>query len=75
MASLASVTQPGGTAYVLCFSDEAPSIGPHPISRADLEEAFCASSGWKIAALEPDSIQTTFIESGIPAWFATITRL
>jgi ubiquinone/menaquinone biosynthesis C-methylase UbiE len=75
VASLSSVTDPGGTAYVLCFSDDAPNIGPHPISRADLEEAFNERSGWKIAVVEPDTIQTTFIESGIPAWFATITRL
>jgi ubiquinone/menaquinone biosynthesis C-methylase UbiE len=75
VASLASVTQPAGTAYVLCFSDDAPNIGPHPISRADLEEAFNERSGWKIAVVEPDTIQTTFIETGIPAWFATITRL
>jgi SAM-dependent methyltransferase len=75
VANLASVTQPAGTFYVLCFSDEAPDIGPHPTSRADLEEAFKEGSGWKIAAVEPDMIQTTFVEGGIPAWFATVTRL
>jgi SAM-dependent methyltransferase len=75
VASLASVTRPVGTVFLLCFSDEAPDIGPHPTSRADLEEAFNEGSGWKIAVVEPDAIQTTFIESGVPAWFATITRL
>ncbi len=75
VASLASVTRPAGTLYLLCFSEEAPDIGPHPTSRADLEEAFNEDSGWKIAVVEPDKIQTTFIESGVPAWFATITRL
>ncbi|HEY1650689.1 MAG TPA: class I SAM-dependent methyltransferase [Acidimicrobiales bacterium] len=75
VASLASVTEPAGTVYVLCFSDDAPNIGPHPTSRADLEDAFNEGSGWKIAAIEPDAIETTFMESGIPAWFVTITRL
>ena len=75
VASLASVTQPGATVYLLCFSDEAPDIGPHPISRTDLEDAFDEGSGWKIAAIEPDTIQTTFMQSGVPAWFVTITRL
>jgi ubiquinone/menaquinone biosynthesis C-methylase UbiE len=32
VASLASVTEHGGTLYVLCFSDEGPDTGPHPIS-------------------------------------------
>jgi SAM-dependent methyltransferase len=30
IASLASVTGPGATLYVLCFSDEGPDLGPHP---------------------------------------------
>ena len=75
VASLASVTQPAGTVYVLCFSDDAPDIGPHPISRADLDEAFNEGSGWNIVTVEPDTIQTTFVESGMPAWFATIRRI
>jgi SAM-dependent methyltransferase len=75
VASLASVTRLAATVYVLCFSDDAPAIGPHPISRADLEEGFNEGSGWAIAAIEADAIQTTFVESGIPAWFATIARL
>ena len=32
VASAASVTEPGGTLYVLCFSDEGPDTGPHPVS-------------------------------------------
>ncbi|HWD53821.1 MAG TPA: class I SAM-dependent methyltransferase [Acidimicrobiales bacterium] len=75
VASLASVTRPAGTVYLLCFSDDAPDIGPHPTSRADLEAAFNEGSGWRIATLEPDTIRTTFVESGMPAWCVTITRL
>lgn len=75
VASLASVTETGGTAYVLCFSDRAPAIGPHPVGEDELRASFDGESGWDIAALEPDLIRTTFIESGVPAWFATIRRL
>jgi SAM-dependent methyltransferase len=75
VASLASVTRPTGTVYVLCFSDDAPDIGPHPISRSDLGAAFNEESGWKIAVVEADAIQTTFMEGGVPAWFVTIRRL
>jgi SAM-dependent methyltransferase len=75
VASLASVTEPGATLYLLCFSDEAPEFGPHPVSREELRAAFCERDGWEIILVEPDRIQTTFTgDEGIPAWFATIRR-
>jgi SAM-dependent methyltransferase len=74
--SLASVTDPGATLYLLCFSDEAADFAPHPISREELRTAFDERTGWKIVALEPERIHTTFTgDEGIGAWFATITRL
>jgi SAM-dependent methyltransferase len=75
VASLASVTAHGGTLYVLCFSDDGPDTGPHPVSRETLRAAFTPNSGWKVAALEPDRVQTRFHEHGAPAWFATIKRI
>jgi SAM-dependent methyltransferase len=75
VASLASVTGHDGTVYVLCFSDEGPDTGPHPISREELKAAFNAGNGWDVAAIEPDRIQTRFHEDGAPAWFATIKRI
>ena len=36
VASLASVTEHGGTLNVLCFSDEGFDPGPHPVSQRDL---------------------------------------
>ncbi|MEY2568147.1 MAG: hypothetical protein QOE35_2676 [Actinomycetota bacterium] len=32
VTSLAAVTEPGATLYVLCFGDEGPDTGPHPVS-------------------------------------------
>jgi SAM-dependent methyltransferase len=75
VASLASATAPGGTLYLLCFSDDAPDIGPHPIRQDELRTAFGHSSGWDVVAIEPERIQTTFMEVGVPGWFATITRI
>ncbi len=75
MASLASVTERDGTLYVLCFSDEGPETGPHPVSREALRAAFNRSSGWNIASIERDRIQTRFHDNGAPAWFATIKRI
>jgi SAM-dependent methyltransferase len=75
VASLASVTDRGGTLHLLCFSDDAPDIGPHPISQDALRTAFNDGSGWHVGAIEPERIRTTFMEAGVPAWFATITRI
>jgi SAM-dependent methyltransferase len=74
VASLASVTEPGGTLYVLCFSDEGPDAGPHPVSRDELSAAFGPGSGWRIATIEPDRVETNFHDHGAPAWLATIKR-
>jgi len=74
-ASLASVTERDGTLYVLCFSDEGPETGPHPISQDELRAAFNPGSGWNIASITPDRIETTFHEHGAPAWFATVKRI
>ena len=75
VASLASVTEHGGTLYVLCFSDEGPDTGPHPVGRDELRSAFDASRGWQIAAVDADRIHTRFHDDGAPAWLATITRI
>jgi SAM-dependent methyltransferase len=74
-ASLASVTEHDGALYVLCFSDDGPDTGPHPISREELRAAFNRSNGWDVAATEPDRIQTRNHDDGAPAWFATIKRI
>lgn len=74
-ASLASVTAHGGTLHLLCFSDEGPKTGPHPVRTEEIRAAFHSGSGWEVAAIEPDRIQTRFHdEHGAPAWLATIKR-
>ena len=75
VASVAAVTEQGGTLYVLCFSDVGLEGGPHPVSEDELRGVFTASRGWKIAAIEPDRIETRFHDNGAPAWFAKIQRL
>jgi ubiquinone/menaquinone biosynthesis C-methylase UbiE len=75
VVSLASVTEHDGTLYVLCFSDEGPDTGPHPISQEELRAAFNPGNGWNVAAIEPERIQTRFHDNGAPAWLATIKRI
>jgi SAM-dependent methyltransferase len=73
VASLATVTRPGARLYVLCFSDAgAGRPGPHPVGEADLREAF--ATGWSIASIVPERIETRFAAAGAPAWLATIVR-
>ena len=74
-ASLASVTEHNGTLYVLCFSDDGPDTGPHPVSQEELRAAFTPGDGWKVAAIEPDRVQTRYRDDGAPAWLATIKRI
>jgi len=75
VASLASVTRPDGTLYVLCFSDDGPDTGPHPVSQEELRAALNPSRGWSVAAIEPDRIMTRYHDEGAPAWFATVQRI
>ncbi len=75
-ASLAAVTRPGATGHVLCFRDDGPATGPHPIGQDQLSEAFAPRAGWRIVAIEPERILTRFHDdAGAPAWLATIERV
>jgi hypothetical protein len=75
VASLASVTEHDGTLYVMCFSDEGPDTGPHPVSKEALRAAFTPGNGWSVAAVEPDRVHTSFHDDGAPAWLATVRRI
>jgi SAM-dependent methyltransferase len=75
VASLASVTDHAGTLYILCFSDDGPDTGPHPVSQEELRAAFAPSTGWNLAAIEPDRVHTRYHDNGAPAWLATINRI
>lgn len=75
VTSLASVTEHGGTLYVLCFSDDGPGTGPHPVSREELRAAFDPRNGWNVATIEPDRVRTRYHDDGAPAWLATIRRI
>ena len=76
VASVASVTEHDGTLYVVCLSDDGPDPGPHPVRRDELGAAFNPSTGWRVAAIEPDRLQTRFHDdNGAPAWLATIKRI
>lgn len=74
-SSLAAVTSTGGTLYVLCFSDDGPETGPHPISQSDLRAAFRITRGWDVATIAAERVNTRYHPDGFPAWLATIVRV
>jgi len=75
LASLASVTEHDGTLYVLCFSDDGPDTGPHPITQEELRAASNPSNGGNVARNRSRPIQTRSTTTARPAWFATIKRI
>jgi SAM-dependent methyltransferase len=76
VASLASVTNHDGTLYVLCFRDDGPDAGPHPVRQDDLRAAFSRATGWDVVAIEPDRVLTRYHDDrGAPAWLATFRRI
>jgi ubiquinone/menaquinone biosynthesis C-methylase UbiE len=75
VASLASVMKLDGTLYVLCFSDEGPDRGPHPVRQENLIAAFSPVNGWNGIAVESERIETRYHTNGVSAWLATIKRI
>jgi SAM-dependent methyltransferase len=76
LANLASVTERGGTLFLLCFRGDGPDTGPHPVTEEELTTAFGRGAGWQVVAMEPERVQTRFHgDDGAPAWLATIRRV
>jgi SAM-dependent methyltransferase len=75
VASLGSVLAPGGTVYLMCFSDRQPGdFGPRRVRADELCAAF--AGGWTIASIVPETFE---LNPGIgsmtaQAWLATIHR-
>jgi cyclopropane fatty-acyl-phospholipid synthase-like methyltransferase len=77
---LATILNPGGRLFLMCFSDEEPGTqGPRRIAKKELHAAF--PNGWNIESIEPvrfeirpDFKDMTFSEGGPKAWFAVIQR-
>jgi SAM-dependent methyltransferase len=77
--SLASVLRPGGTCYLMCFSDRQPgSVGPRRVSEDELRAAF--GEGWAVLSVVADtfdlqpSAAAFFGTPTAQAWLATIDR-
>jgi hypothetical protein len=60
----------------LCFSDQGPDTGPHPVSQEDVRAAFRPGRGWNVTVIVSERVLTRFHgDHGAPAWLATIKRI
>jgi SAM-dependent methyltransferase len=76
VASLASVLEPGGTCYLMCFSDLQPGTeGPRRVRKDELIAAF--ADGWTVADITADEflVNSVFAGGKVHAWRATIRRV
>lgn len=77
VTSLASVLAPGGSCFLLCFSDQQPGSFrlPRRIRQDELRAAF--ARGWNVADIVAArfDIKTVAGHESALAWLATITRL
>jgi SAM-dependent methyltransferase len=71
--SLGRALRPGGTYYMLCFSDEETAEGgPRRIRQDDIRTSF--AKGWKVRSIERARFESHRPPGGAKAWFATIER-
>jgi len=72
--SLASVLDPGGTYFVMCFSEHEPgSWGPRRVTQAEITETF--GLGWQINYIRAAKFDTNLGPRQCNAWLSSITLI
>jgi len=70
--SLGRVIRPGGTYFLMCFSDQQPGDwGPRRITQAEIRLVF--RDGWRVNSIEPSAFDVN--QGQAHAWLASISRL
>ena len=75
VASLASVLRPGGTAFLMCFSDRQPGdFGPRRVRQDELRASF--SDGWAVESIAAETFEVNRLEgmTTAQAWLVVLTR-
>lgn len=75
VASLASVLEPGGRVYLMCFSDRQPGdFGPRRVRQSELRTAFTDS--WTVESITAETFDVNRIEgtTTAQAWLAIVRR-
>jgi cyclopropane fatty-acyl-phospholipid synthase-like methyltransferase len=75
VASLAGVLRPGGTLYLMCFSDRQPGdFGPRRVRQDELRTSF--SDGWAVKSITADTFEINPMREAThaQAWLAVFSR-
>ncbi len=71
--NLAAVLEPGGTYFMLCFSDLEPEgYGPRRITKKEIQDNF--GNGWTINYIRPAVFESRSRAEGPHAWFSSISK-
>ncbi len=76
VASLASVLEPGGCLYLMCFSERQPGDwGPRRVREEELRAAF--ADGWHVDSITADEFEINPVgeETSAQAWLAVFRRI
>ena len=72
--NLSEVLKPGGTYFMLAFSDCEPGgYGPRRISKKEIQSTF--SDGWRINEIRDAVFESRTRPEGSRAWLSSITRI
>ncbi len=72
--SLVSVLNPGGTYFMMCFSEHEPSSwGPRRVTQAQIRETF--NKGWRIDYIREAKFDTNLGSRKCNAWLSSITLI
>jgi 2-polyprenyl-3-methyl-5-hydroxy-6-metoxy-1,4-benzoquinol methylase len=72
--NLSGVLKPGGTYFMLAFSDQEPAgYGPRRITKQEIGDAF--SQGLKILEIRAATFESRTRKEGSRAWLSTIIRI
>jgi len=75
VASLAAVLRPGGSCYLMCFSDQQPGDwGPRRVRADELRNAF--RDGWTVESISADAFEINPVNGATQAqaWLVAIRR-
>jgi SAM-dependent methyltransferase len=75
VASLTAVLRPGGSCYLMCFSDRQPGTwGPRRVGAGELRAAF--RDGWAVESITADTFEINPMDgtTQVQAWLAAIRR-
>jgi SAM-dependent methyltransferase len=76
VANLASVLEPGGCLYLMCFSERQPGDwGPRRVREEELRAAF--ADGWHVDSITADEFEINPVgeETSAQAWLAVFRRI